>query len=112
MSDHEMRVRLAEAMGWTEIEENGYGDLVGMPLTTTAANLCPIPWRTTPTPPACGRGVWGGGGSATCSTAAKRVRCGLGPASGTGGTPSIASTCITPRSPTPSAASVWPSAGP
>lgn len=43
MTDHEMRVRIAEAMGWTEIEENGYGDLVGMPPDDNCREPLPNP---------------------------------------------------------------------
>lgn len=43
MPDHEMRIRLAEAMRWTEIEENGYGDLVGMPPDDNCREPLPDP---------------------------------------------------------------------
>ena len=43
MTDHEMRIRLAKAMGWTEIEENGYGDLVGMPPDDNCREPLPDP---------------------------------------------------------------------
>lgn len=43
MTDHEMRVRIAEAMEWTEIEEDGYGDLVGMPPDDNCREPLPNP---------------------------------------------------------------------
>ena len=43
MTDHELRIRLAEAMDWTEIEENGYGDLVGMPPDDNCREPLPNP---------------------------------------------------------------------
>jgi hypothetical protein len=43
MTDHEMRIRIAEAMEWTEIEEDGYGDLVGMPPDDNCREPLPNP---------------------------------------------------------------------
>ena len=43
MTENEMRIHLAEAMRWTEIEENGYGDLVGMPPDDNCREPLPDP---------------------------------------------------------------------
>ena len=42
MTDHEMRIRLADAMGWTEIRDIPAGGLVGVPPGGGGA-LTPIP---------------------------------------------------------------------